>query len=328
MKFACPCCGYYTYPVPPAEDVGYICPVCFWENDPFEPDPGRKSDSNRGMTLDRARENFRAEGACAAEFLKYVRPPAADELCGGGPVEPGMEPVARLFLGWDETMVWSCLQGCMGAAETAGGKNPVSARIELADFAFFAGRPDEGLVKSASAAILTPRTEEWAALIERTLGSDARRATRYAIKKSPGVFDPARLRAMTVLPPEYELRLFDAEVYRLAMAESWSRDFCAQFSDGDDYVRRGVGAAVLREGKLASGASAYSVWLGGAEIEIDTLPEFRRRGLASACGAAMILECLRRGLYPSWDAHDLRSVALAEKLGYSMDKAYTVIERG
>ena len=29
----------------------------------------------------------------------------------------------------------------------------------------------------------------------------------------------------------------------------------------------------------------------------------RNRGLASACGAALILECLERGLYPSWDAH-------------------------
>ena len=308
-----PAVGYYTLSRPARRGCGYICPVCFWENDPFEPDPGRKSDSNRGMTLDRARENFRAEGACAAEFLKYVRPPAADELCGGGPVEPGMEPVARLFLGWDETMVWSCLQGCMGAAETAGGKNPVSARIELADFAFFAGRPDEGLVKSASAAILTPRTEEWAALIERTLGSDARRATRYAIKKSPGVFDPARLRAMTVLPPEYELRLFDAEVYRLAMAESWSRDFCAQFSDGDDLCapRVGRGCAARREARV------WRVGLqrlaGRAEIEIVPfrIPPAR---LASAGGAAEILECLRRGLYPKLDAHDLRSSLLLKKL--------------
>ena len=34
-KYQCPCCGYYTYNVPANEDCGYICPVCFWENDPF-----------------------------------------------------------------------------------------------------------------------------------------------------------------------------------------------------------------------------------------------------------------------------------------------------
>lgn len=37
--------------------------------------------------------------------------------------------------------------------------------------------------------------------------------------------------------------------------------------------------------------------------------EYRGRGLSTECGAALILKCLRRGLYPSWDAHDLRSVA-------------------
>jgi len=37
----------------------------------------------------------------------------------------------------------------------------------------------------------------------------------------------------------------------------------------------------------------------------------------------LILECLSWGLYPSWDAHDMRSVALAEKLGYHLDKEYT-----
>ncbi len=34
-KYQCPCCGYFTYNVPANEDCGYICPVCFWENDPF-----------------------------------------------------------------------------------------------------------------------------------------------------------------------------------------------------------------------------------------------------------------------------------------------------
>ncbi len=46
-------------------------------------------------------------------------------------------------------------------------------------------------------------------------------------------------------------------------------------------------------------------------------------GLAYACGARLILECLARGIYPSWDAHNLESAALAEKLGYHYDRPYT-----
>ena len=52
----------------------------------------------------------------------------------------------------------------------------------------------------------------------------------------------------------------------------------------------------------------------------------RRIGLASACGAKLILECINRNLYPSCDAQNKRSVALAEKLGYQFDKEYVAYE--
>ncbi len=74
------------------------------------------------------------------------------------------------------------------------------------------------------------------------------------------------------------------------------------------------------------GASSYTCYSQGIEIEIDTKEAFRRRGLASVCGAKLILECLSRGLYPSWDAQNKWSVALAEKLGYHFDREYTAYE--
>ena len=60
----------------------------------------------------------------------------------------------------------------------------------------------------------------------------------------------------------------------------------------------------------------------GIEVQVDTRAQFRRQGLASACAAALILACLRRGLYPNWDAHNAASLALAEKLGYHLERAY------
>lgn len=79
-RFPCPCCGFLTYPVPPEEDVGYICPVCFWENDPFAPAAEEPSDSNHGLSLEEGRLNFRAFGACCREMLRYVRPPREEEI--------------------------------------------------------------------------------------------------------------------------------------------------------------------------------------------------------------------------------------------------------
>ena len=51
MKYSCPCCGYYTFPVPADQAVAYICPVCFWENDVFIESDDEPSDENHGLTL-------------------------------------------------------------------------------------------------------------------------------------------------------------------------------------------------------------------------------------------------------------------------------------
>ncbi len=88
----------------------------------------------------------------------------------------------------------------------------------------------------------------------------------------------------------------------------------------------GLGFVAVKDGEIVAGASSYLVYHGGLEIEIDTRMDHRRRGLAYACGAKLILECLNRGIYPSWDAHNLASVSLAEKLGYHLDYEYLAYE--
>ena len=76
-KHQCPCCGHFTYTVPPEEDCGYICPVCFWENDPFIASDDDPSDSNHGITLNEAKANYLEFGACEEEmFVMFVRPKA------------------------------------------------------------------------------------------------------------------------------------------------------------------------------------------------------------------------------------------------------------
>jgi len=44
----------------------------------------------------------------------------------------------------------------------------------------------------------------------------------------------------------------------------------------------------------------------------------------------LIFQLTKRNLYPSWDAQNKSSVALAEKLGYNFDKEYVsyVIKKG
>ena len=75
-----------------------------------------------------------------------------------------------------------------------------------------------------------------------------------------------------------------------------------------------------------AGASSFSTYSGGIEIEVDTRQDHRRKGLATACAARLILACLDRGWYPSWDAQNVWSVGLAEKLGYRFSHTYTAFE--
>ncbi len=236
-----------------------------------------------------------------------------------------LQKIAPLFSGWDETLIRSVLQGHMGTAIVDDEENPRSAQVVVGGFCFFAGQPSEELVLKAGAPELVPQNDEWGAAIERILGERAAKRLRYAIKKEPDAFNRDTLQYyVDALPAEYELQLFDGDVYAQSFREDWSRDFCDCFRSCEDFLRRGVGAAVLKDGVLVSGASSYAVYDGGFEIEIDTMPDYRQRGLATVCGARLILEALKRGLYPSWDAFDLRSVALAEKLGYHVEHPYAV----
>lgn len=236
------------------------------------------------------------------------------------------EKAARLFDGWNEALIWSCLQGHMGIMVTDNDANPESALIDAGDLCFFAGKPNPVLFNVLTGfKVLVPKDKLWENLIESFYGKRVNWGLRYAIKKEPDVFDRKKLTAYTKAPDDcFELKMFDEKIFLMARSEEWSADLCSQFKDYNDYQKRAFGTAILHEGKPVSGASPYGVYNGGIEIQIDTKPEYRQKGLATACGAKLILECLDRGIYPSWDAYDLRSVALAEKLGYHRDYEYVV----
>lgn len=251
-------------------------------------------------------------------------------------IKPG-EKAVPLFGSWEETLIWSCLQGVMGHIYGDSAETLTSAMALLGDFCFLTGEPDRELVMykpekcMQDFVIMVPQDETWGALIEECYREKAKKVLRYAIKKEPEAFEgkeaSARLQAIVdSLPEGYELKMMDEAQFRCCREISWCRDWVAQYEDYDMYRRYGLGAVILKEGEPVSGASSYSGYIGGIEIEIDTREDYRRKGLAAVCGAKLILECRKKGWYPSWDAQNLWSVALAEKLGYHFSHAYTAYE--
>ena len=54
------------------------------------------------------------------------------------------EHIADMFQDWEETLIWSCLQGVMGEVHTNAEEDAAMASIGV--FAFPAGNPSEELV--------------------------------------------------------------------------------------------------------------------------------------------------------------------------------------
>jgi len=72
MKYKCPCCGHYTFDEPTGNTYD-ICPVCFWEDDGWQQDDPEKAGGANKVSLNQAKKNYRAFGACAPEMKQYVR---------------------------------------------------------------------------------------------------------------------------------------------------------------------------------------------------------------------------------------------------------------
>ena len=234
---------------------------------------------------------------------------------------------AGLFDGWQDTLIYSCLQKVMGKIFVTDVGNPQSAYAFVGCFAFYAGEPDRELVlnKPDGFVIMTPRNDAWARLIEESFPA-ARKVTRYAIKKDTQFQKDVLKRFANALPAGYELHEIDADLYDRCIENSVTKDFVSSFESKEAYLKHGRGMVIIKNGRIVSGASSYARYSEGIEIEVDTVAEERRKGLATIACAALILRCLEENLYPSWDAQNMHSVRLAEKLGYEFDHEYTAYE--
>lgn len=235
--------------------------------------------------------------------------------------------VMHLFEGWQETLIYSCLQKVMGKIYVTDPESPVSAMAYVGCFAFYAGEPDKELVekKPDGFVIMTPQNKAWEVCIEECFPM-AKKVVRYAIKKDTQ-FDKELLRSMIKeLPVGYEMKEIDEKIYDMCLPDPVTRDFVSAFGSKEKYLEMGRGMVILKSGRIVAGASSYTRYKEGIEIEVDTVESERRNHLATIACSALILRCLKENLYPSWDAQNMNSVRLAEKLGYEFDHEYIAYE--
>jgi len=135
---------------------------------------------------------------------------------------------------------------------------------------------------------------------------------------SPDSLDIEHLRELrSQVPSGYSLERMDLDTIR-KVDKRRAIHIPMFFGNSEDFFNMGLAFCIKYEGKVVSMASTFTPYTDQFEIQVDTLDnDHRRKGLATAVSAALIIHALENGLTPHWDAANEVSIHLALKLGYT-----------
>jgi len=215
-------------------------------------------------------------------------------------------------------VVAAVIEGGMGRVFADAGEEPQVA-LAVLDFHLLAGDP-----LHANAPLLFRQLQPgnvviapspaWRQLVAATYPDALTVYRREAFRAEQFDIDQLR-RFCQALPGGFELRQVRPEE-AAQFATDLDRALIYNFRSPEEFITRGVGMGILHQGRFVSGACSAAVGGGKFEIEIQTQPQFRRRGLARAVAAALILYGLEHELEACWDAANEPSSALARQLGF------------
>lgn len=233
----------------------------------------------------------------------------------------------------EEVCIWACVEGTMGRAWVNQLENPQYGLVAVADFCFLLGEAPETmnpvyiklLETYGKNQIISFESDSWLSVIKKYFATNYVAFQRYAFYWNPESFDRIQLESyLAESDKSLELVAFDEELGKKALEKDFTADFCMFYESPQAFMEKGLGFAYVKDGEILAGASSYSSCEGAIDITIGTVESYRRKGLALICASKLILTCLAQGVYPRWDAANLGSVALAEKLGYQYKGEYTV----
>ncbi len=214
------------------------------------------------------------------------------------------------------------IEGQMGRAYVDDPERPTAWRITVGPFWYFAGDADGPggralLAEFPPYNLFMPSPPEWVAAAKERFSDKLVSFPRYSFTAES--LNEAHLSAiLDASPCRDHVRRVDADL--LARPDNYVE--IDDFDSPADFLERGIGYTLLEGDKLAGAAYSSLVCSRGIEVSLFVDEPYRRRGIATAISAALLLECVRRGLRPNWDAANLESCALAERLGYTPAGAY------
>lgn len=230
-----------------------------------------------------------------------------------------------------DSLIDAAVHGYHGIIKTDDLMKPNVVYINVGDTVYLAGDETHEAAKEVLE-LLQDGTElicssAWIELIKRSLNINISERTRC-------VFDHKALKLETMelmiasLEDGYYLESIDESTYYELLRLPWASSFVSNFKDYSQFATLGKGFVVRHDDEIVSGASSYIHYNEGKEVEICTHKDYRRKGLAKACGAAFIKACILDNEIPHWDAANTASQHLAETLGYRLKDTYTVYDLG
>lgn len=219
-----------------------------------------------------------------------------------------------------DTAIDCAIEGQLGRALVDSVASPTVFAITVGPFWYFAGEAEgpaaEALMRALPAfGLLMPSMPGWHERAQAVFGPDLRGFPRYSFTTER--LNAAHLQALLATSPHgSHTRAVDAALAAQLAAGAEPLLDVADFGSAEDFVARSVGYTLLLEGGPIGAAYGSLVNSRSLEVSVFVAEPYRRQGVATALAACLVLECLRRGLRPNWDAANPESCALAEKLGF------------
>lgn len=254
-----------------------------------------------------------------------------DHIAALQPLE--REPLRALFAEnrRDRVLIECVLEDHLGEAIADSAEAPSVARLDYGVFTILGGDPQHpkalDLIRYKPIHFVSPESTEWSRLIKSEYGEKIIPLTFTAFYGP--LLDAQYLKSLTGKPPSgYEMRKMNLPLAAQLLKDFDTDEFIDSFESLEDFATRGVGYLALHKGVIVSAATSFAASSKGIDIDIQTQPEHRRKGLATQVGARLLLDCLKRQVEPHWLAANRASEKLALKLGYTKGDTYVTFMMG
>jgi GNAT superfamily N-acetyltransferase len=218
----------------------------------------------------------------------------------------------------------SVLQGYQGKAFVDCETNPSVTRLQLGPFNVLGGNSEsdaaDAIISGAQKYDYFMGDSSWEEKTQAIYEGRFIVHARYIFDHRK--LDKAKLRKFYEEVPEgIEIRKIEKDE-----REKIGNEVSHHLTFYEAFLDKGIGYCAIHKDRLVGGVATAINSNHAIQFQIDTIPEYRNRGIGTVLGAHIILYYLEKGIEPHWETADAASEHLAIKLGYEQDIIYNWIE--